>query len=134
MKDDLIIRQEEAIVILSDMKIDIPVPKAATTQRKRNVALDMAISALKCSEIPNNSDTISRQAAIQTAEQMYKRCDTSSIEDYHDLMVEALTALPSAQSEQLSKINDLVDGTIDHFDKDDAMDLLYAIKGVLKNG
>ena len=80
------------------------------------------------------TDTISRQAAIQTAEQMYKRCDTSSIEDYHDLMVEALTALPSAQSEQLSKINDLVEGTIDHFDKDDAMDLLYAIKGVLKNG
>ena len=80
------------------------------------------------------TDTISRQAAIQTAEQMYKRCDTSSIEDYHDLMVEALTALPSAQSEQLFKINDLVDGTIDHFDKDDAMDLLYAIKGVLKNG
>lgn len=64
MKDDLIIRQEEAIVILSDMKIDIPVPKAAATQRKRNVALDMAISALKCSEIPNNSDCISRQEAI----------------------------------------------------------------------
>lgn len=80
------------------------------------------------------TDTISRQAAIQTAERMCKRCDTSSIEDYHDLMVEALTALPSAQSEQLSKINDLTEGTIDHFDKDDAMDLLYAIKGVLKNG
>ena len=52
--------QEEAIAILSDMKIDIPVPKAAVTQRKRNVALDMAISALSCSEIPNSSDTISR--------------------------------------------------------------------------
>lgn len=38
--------KEEAIAILSDMKIDIPVPKAAVTQRKRNVALDMAISAL----------------------------------------------------------------------------------------
>ena len=37
---------EEAIAILSDMKIDIPVPKAAVTQRKRNVALDMAISKL----------------------------------------------------------------------------------------
>lgn len=27
-------------------------------------AFDMAIDALKCSEIPNSSDTISRQAAI----------------------------------------------------------------------
>jgi hypothetical protein len=45
---------KEAIAILSDMKIDIPVPKAAVTQIKRNTALDMAISALNCSEIPNN--------------------------------------------------------------------------------
>lgn len=43
--------QEEAIAILNDMKIDIPVPKAAVTQRKRNVALDMAISAMSCCEI-----------------------------------------------------------------------------------
>ena len=55
---------EEAIAILNDMKIDIPVPKAAVTQKKRNVALDMAISAMSCSEIPNSSDCISRQAAI----------------------------------------------------------------------
>ena len=56
--------QEEAIAILNDMKIEFPVPKAAVTQRKRNVALDMAISAMSCSETPNSSDTISRQAAI----------------------------------------------------------------------
>lgn len=43
------------------------------------------------------NDLISRSAAIQTAERMYKRCDTSDIEDYHDLMVEALTELPPAQ-------------------------------------
>lgn len=55
---------EEAIAILSDMKIDIPVPQAAVTQRKRNVALDMAISALSCSEIPNSSDSISRWTAL----------------------------------------------------------------------
>ena len=35
---------------------------------------------------------------------------------------------------RLKKIADLVDGTIDHFDRDDAMDLLYQIKEVLKNG
>jgi len=49
---------KEAITILEDMRIDIPVPKAAATQIKKNLALDMAINALNCSEIPNNSDTI----------------------------------------------------------------------------
>ena len=36
--------------------------------------------------------------------------------------------------EQLSKIADIVAGTIDHFEYDDAMDMLYEIKGVIKNG
>jgi len=49
---------KEAVTILNDMKVDIPVPKAAVTQRKRNAALDMAISALSYSEIPNSSDSI----------------------------------------------------------------------------
>lgn len=35
--------------------------------------------------------------------------------------------------DQITKIADLLDGTIDHFDYDDAMDLLYEIKGVIKN-
>ena len=34
--------------------------------------------------------------------------------------------------EQITKIADLLDGTIDHFDYDDAMDVLYEIKGVIK--
>lgn len=56
---------KEAITILESMKVDIPVPKAAITQIKRNVALNMAIDALlKRSEISNDSDTISRQDAI----------------------------------------------------------------------
>ena len=76
--------QEEAIAILSDMKIDIPVPKAAVTQIKRNVALDMAISALSCSEIPNSSDSISRQAAIDAL-------------DCINGVEEVLRSLPSAQ-------------------------------------
>lgn len=45
---------KEAITILEGMKLDIPLPKAAVTQIKRNLALDMAINALNCSEIPNN--------------------------------------------------------------------------------
>lgn len=34
--------------------------------------------------------------------------------------------------EQINKIADIVDGTIDHFKYDDAMDTLYEIKGVIK--
>ena len=56
--------RKEAAEVLEDMKVKIEIPKAAVTQWKRNTALDMAIEALNCSEFPNNSDTISRQAAI----------------------------------------------------------------------
>lgn len=35
--------------------------------------------------------------------------------------------------DRLNKIAELVDGTIDHFDRDDAMDLLYQIKEVIAN-
>ena len=62
-----------------------------------------AIKALPSAQLAQDltngcTDTISRQAAIQTAKRMYKRCDTGSIADYHDLMVDALTELPPAQS------------------------------------
>lgn len=41
---------------------------------------------------------------------------------------------PSAQPDnRLSKIAELVEGTIDHFDLDDAMDLLYQIKEIVGN-
>ncbi len=55
---------DEAIICLSDMKIKVAIPKAAVQAKLNNDALDMAIEALNCSEIPNNSDTISRQQAI----------------------------------------------------------------------
>ena len=59
------LKSKEAITVLEDMKIDIPIPKATVTQIKRNVALNMAIDALLGrSEISNDSDTISRQDAI----------------------------------------------------------------------
>ena len=57
--------QEEAAKVLEDMKVKIEIPKAAVTQWKRNTALDIAIEALKHSEVPNSSDCISRQAAIE---------------------------------------------------------------------
>lgn len=45
------------------------------------------------------TDLIYRQTAIDTANTMYERCDTGSIEDYHDLMVEALKVLPAADTD-----------------------------------
>ena len=85
---------EEAIAILSDMKIDIPVPKAAVTQRKRNAALDMAISALSCSEIPNSSDLISRRGVL---DMLHRECSTA-VEEF---LVDKINALPSVQSDEI---------------------------------
>lgn len=39
---------------------------------------------------------------------------------------------PAHQDDRLNKIAELVEGKIDHFDREDAMDLLYQIKEVLK--
>lgn len=44
--------KEEACAVLDDMKVKIDIPHAAVMQRKRNEALDMAISALKDEWIP----------------------------------------------------------------------------------
>lgn len=35
-------------------------------------------------------------------------------------------------SEIIEKIRDIVDGTIDHLDRDDALDMLYEIKRLLR--
>jgi hypothetical protein len=48
-------------------------------------------------------------------------------EESHTAMMMAIQAL-----EQINKITDLLDGTIDHFDRDDAIDLLYEIKEVIR--
>ena len=99
---------EEAITILEGMRIDIPVPKAAVTQRKRNVALDMAISALNCSEIPNSSDHISRQVAIETLDEQIALCDKAlksfeiSMKDEYAVKVERASLV--AYKEQLEAI------------------------------
>ena len=52
---------------------------------------------------------------------------------YPSWYAEQIQALQSAEPDtRLEKIADLIDGTIDHFDLEDAMDLLYQIKEVLK--
>ena len=41
---------------------------------------------------------------------------------------EAISAL-----DKISRIEDLVEGTIDHFDMDDALDMLYEIKSIISD-
>ena len=75
-------------------------------------------------------DLISRQAAIEAL----KRAEALTRAFGYHVVIDTIRELPSAQPDaRLKKIADLVDGTIDHFDRDDAMDLLYQIKEVLKN-
>jgi len=44
---------DETIRTLEDMKVNIPVPKAAVMQNKKNAALDYAISSLKTDKAYN---------------------------------------------------------------------------------
>ena len=74
-------------------------------------------------------DCISRQAAIDAVADELK----GIFVEYRDIAEKMIGKLPSAQpDDRLAKIAELVEGTIDHFDRDDAMDLLYQIKEVLK--
>ena len=64
---------EKAIMCLEDMKIKVPIPKAAKQARKNNEALDVAIKALAESELGTTlaevgTDCISRQQAIDALE------------------------------------------------------------------
>ena len=70
------------------------------------------------------TDCISRQAAIDAIKSSRFLVDA----------MKKVIKLPSAQPDnRLSKIAELVEGTIDHFDLDDAMDLLYQIKEIVGN-
>ena len=89
------LKPKEAITILAEMKINSSIPKAAVTQIKRNAALNMAIDALlKCSEIPNDSDTISRQAAIDAVDKL-----SDEPIGYLEAAMDVLADLPSAEPE-----------------------------------
>lgn len=100
--------RKEALEILNGMKVEIKIPKAAVMQNKRNAALDMAIEALKYSEIPNSStDCISRQQAIDAL--CKSECGCSNAECRYNGgtdfcvtcdNVKELKSLPSAQPEQ----------------------------------
>lgn len=45
-----------------------------------------------------------------------------------DAMDEAISAM-----DKISRIENLVDGTIDHFDRDDALDMLYEVKSIISD-
>ena len=102
---------------------------------ERREALEMAVRALEQNLVKESGglvqdlvkDCISRQAAIDAVvSAMIDGADAELVEGVMEL-------LPSAQpDDRLAKIAELVEGTIDHFDRDDAMDLLYQIKEVLK--
>lgn len=97
--------RKEAAKVLEDMKVKIEIPKAAVMQNKRNAALDMAIEALKYSEIPNSStDCISRQAAtsIPIIPKEHRKIFKSIDDAFETGWNEALSCanmLPSAQPE-----------------------------------
>ena len=136
--------QEAAEMIRNDMKLHHD--SLSGEYRK---ALNMAISALQAQEAKNSTessltqkglDTISRQAAIDAVEHITSSMSVCvNTDECHGMermqrqAVIELANLPSAQPDnRLEKIADLVEGTIDHFDRDDAMDLLYQIKEVFK--
>lgn len=88
------------------------------------------------------SDLIERSDVIEMINRLIKNKDECIVknESFRKGMMDGycrvrseLCDVPSVQPDnRLSKIADLVEGTIDHFDLDDAMDLLYQIKEVLK--
>lgn len=78
-------------------------------------------------------DLISRQDAIDAVAKILSDREGGNAVWWKPVAKSVIDVLPSAQPDnRLSKIADLVEGTIDDFDLDDAMDLLYQIKGVLK--
>jgi hypothetical protein len=99
---------EKAIMCLEDMKIKVPIPKAAKQARENNEALDVAIKALAESEHGTNlaevgTDCISRQQAIEALAKFvpYAICDEST-ESYTNGLTDAynlILQLPSAQPE-----------------------------------
>ena len=106
------------------------------------VETDLVHEIVKALRSQPCEDTISRQAAIDAIVNTPSEVQNKNIPLVNQYdgaafrqieILGIIEALPSAQPDaRLKKIADLVDGTIDHFDRDDAMDLLYQIKEVLK--
>ena len=94
----------EAITLLRNLEDSLD--SYCELNEEGKTAFRMAIEALNCSEIPNNSDTISRQAAIDALEEPCKVSDTWADEyavgerTQWEKDVKTLNNLPSAQPER----------------------------------
>jgi hypothetical protein len=78
--------------------------------------------------VKDTKELISRKSVFYALECM--RFASDAERRYASSMLEQI---PIAQPDnRIAKIADLVEGTIDHFDLDDAMDLLYQIKEVIQ--
>ena len=90
----------EAITLLRNLEDSLD--SYCELNEKGKTAFRMAIEALSCSEFPNSSDTISRQAAIDAADKIIER-DTSGSNAVVNAMIawsEYIRVLPSAQPER----------------------------------
>jgi hypothetical protein len=61
---------EKAIMCLEDMKIKVPIPKAAKQARENNEALDVAIKALQSAEPKSGKWILDRSGAYCCSECM----------------------------------------------------------------
>ena len=78
------------------------------------------------------NDLISRQVAIDAVNNAFDR-ETLLTGFVRSIAVRAIRDVPTIQpDDRLAKIADILEGTIDHFDLEDAMDVLYQIKDVLR--
>ena len=80
-------------------------------------------------EVIRMDDTISRQAAIDAVNNAFDR-ETRLTGFVRSIAVRAIRDVQP--DDRLAKIADILEGTIDHFDLEDAMDVLYQIKDVLR--
>lgn len=79
------------------------------------------------------SDLIDRQDAIDAMCKLMNSWFGGDPKDEREEIKWIINHLPSAQPDnRIEIIADIVEGTIDHLDRDDAMDMLYQIKEVLK--
>ena len=85
--------QKEAIALLRNLEDSLD--SYCELNEEGKTAFRMAIEALSCSEFPNSSDTMSRQAAIDIIEagRLTKLIDAETV-------VNGLKGLPSAQPEE----------------------------------
>lgn len=89
----------------------------------------------------STNDLIIRKAEIDPKDAVSAIENLSSAQPDHIVEVSKKVECPTFEDSsqyaqpdnRLSKIAELVEGTIDHFDLDDAMDLLYQIKEIVGN-